>query len=114
MPELVLYGIAGASNYSEHSSTSRWTLGKPVQDLNISGNLLSLNPFWKTEVAPQEVLSLTDYEGSHQRRKGNIFLLNASFKDNDFSYPLKAELDIPIHFTKPECFSHHIGWLWDT
>ena len=39
--------------------------------------------------SPQEVLRLTDYEGFHQKRKGNIFLLNAFFKDSGFSYPMK-------------------------
>ena len=38
----------------------------------------------------QEVLGLTDYGGSHRKKKGNIFLLNAFFKDSGFSYPMKA------------------------
>ena len=40
----------------------------------------------------QEVLRLTDYEGFHRKRKGNIFLLNAFFKDSGFSYPMKERL----------------------
>ena len=46
----------------------------------------------------QEVLGLTDYEGFHQKKQGNIFLLNAFFKDSGFSYPMKAGLSVTATF----------------
>ena len=49
---------------------------------------------YKTFINGEEVLALTDYEGTHQQREGNVFLLNAAFKDSLFTYPMKARLDV--------------------
>ena len=62
------------------------------------GSLFSRKPRRLLNLFFQEVLGLTDYEGSHRKRKGNIFLLNAFFKDSGFSYPMKAGLSITATF----------------
>ena len=49
---------------------------------------------YKTFINGEEVLAMTDYEGTHQQREGNVFLLNAAFKDSLFTYPMKARLDV--------------------
>ena len=62
------------------------------------GSLFSQKPRGLLNLFFQEVLGLTDYEGSHRKRKGNIFLLNAFFKDSGFSYPMKAGLSTTATF----------------
>ena len=60
----------------------------------INGKARKLNHEWFFDSLYQEVLAMTDYEGFHQKKPGNIFLLNAFFKDSGFSYPMKAGLSI--------------------
>ena len=48
---------------------------------------------YRTVINGEEVVLLSDYEGTHQERKGNIFLLNAAFKDF-FTYPIKVMTSI--------------------
>ena len=35
---------------------------------------------------------MTDYKGTHRKRPGNIFLLNAFFKQSGFVYPMEASI----------------------
>ena len=35
---------------------------------------------------------MVDYKGTHKKRPGNIFLLNALFKQNGFVYPMEASV----------------------
>ena len=35
---------------------------------------------------------MVDYKGTHKKRPGNIFLLNALFKQNGFIYPMEASV----------------------
>ena len=45
---------------------------------------------YRTLINGKEVLLLSDYEGTHQERKGNIFLLNASYKETVNGFPLEV------------------------
>ena len=49
---------------------------------------------YRTVINGEEVMALSDYEGTHQKRKGNIFLLNAAYKDSVFTYPIKVMMSI--------------------
>ena len=70
---------------------------------------------YKTFINGKEVLALLDYEGTHQKRKGNIFLLNASYKTSDFVHPMEVG---PVNIFCFQCWpvqgSVTDVHIWDT
>ena len=53
---------------------------------------------YRTIINGKEVMVLSDYDGTHQKTEGNIFLMNAFFKDNGFSYPMKERVNTIYEF----------------
>ena len=47
---------------------------------------------YKTFINDREVFKMNDYKGTHKIRSGNIFLLNAFFKQSGFVYPMEASV----------------------
>ena len=47
---------------------------------------------YKTFVNEREVFTMANYDGAHKKRPGNIFLLNAFFKQSGFVYPIEASV----------------------
>ena len=47
---------------------------------------------YKTFINDREVFTMDNYKGTHKKRPGNIFLLNAFFKQSGFVYPMEASV----------------------
>ena len=47
---------------------------------------------YKTFINDREVFTMKNYKGTHKIRSGNIYLLNAFFKQSGFVYPMEASV----------------------